>query len=75
MSNAFSLTISSFSFLQIMANDNYICIICKETEEEEPGLKSFVPEIWETAKNAASNRMTLQSDHFFSTSEGIRKTD
>lgn len=51
---------------------NHVCIICKETEEK---LKLFVPERWETAKNAAARRLTLQNDHFFSASEEIRKIE
>lgn len=57
-----------------MASSN-ACIFCKETEEKEPGLKLFVPERWETAKNAAARRLTLQNDHLFSTSEEIRKIE
>jgi len=54
---------------------NHVCIICKETEEKEPGLKLFIPERWETAKNAAARRFTLQNDQFFSASEEIRKIE
>ena len=54
-----------------MAN-NPVCIICKATEEKEPGLKLFVPERWETAKNAAARRLALQNDHFSSISQEIQ---
>ncbi len=54
---------------------NHVYIICKETEVKEPGLKLFVPERWETAKNAAARRLTLQNDHFVSASEDIRKIE
>ena len=33
---------------------NYMCIICKKTEEDELDLKLFSPDRWETAKNAAA---------------------
>ena len=55
-----------------MENNNHICIICKETEDEEPGLKLFIPERWETAKKAAECRITLGNDHFFDISEEIK---
>ena len=49
---------------------NFVCIICK-TEKKEPDLKLFGPDRWETAKNAAAWRLTLQNDHFFGISEEI----
>ena len=49
--------------------------ICKETEDEEHGLKLFIPERWETAKKAAIRRTTLQNDYFFKISEKIRNTE
>ncbi len=42
---------------------------------KEPGLKLFVLERWETAKNAAARQLTLQNDHFVSASEDIRKIE
>ena len=45
---------------------NHVCIFCKEKEH---GLKLFVPDRWETAKNAAACRLTLHNDYFSSTSE------
>ncbi len=52
-----------------------VCVICKETEEKVPGLKLFIPERWETVKNAAARRLTLQNEQFFSISEEIRMTE
>lgn len=51
---------------------NHVCIFCKE---KEPGLKLFVPDRWETAKNAAARRLTLHNDYFSSTSEEIRNIE
>ncbi len=42
-----------------------VCVICKETEEKVPGLKLFIPERWETVKNAAARRLTLQNEQYF----------
>ena len=54
---------------------NHICIICKETEEDEPGLKLFSTERWDTAKKAAARRTSLLNDYLSSTSEEITKIE
>ena len=54
---------------------NHLCIICKETEEKEPGLKLISPERWDTAQKAAARRTTSQNYYFFCVSEEIRKIE
>ena len=64
-----------FCYLQIMANDAPICIICKERGEKKRALKCFNSSNWETAKNAARRRKAIQSDKFSNTSEEIRTAE
>ena len=54
---------------------NHVCIICTKTEVEESDLKLFSLERWETAKKAATRRITLQNDYFFGTSQEVRKIE
>lgn len=55
--------------------DSPVCIVCKETQEKVPGLKSFNSSNWETANNAATRRKELKSDTFHSTAEEIRTAE
>uniref|UniRef100_UPI00358E1048 uncharacterized protein isoform X1 n=2 Tax=Myxine glutinosa TaxID=7769 RepID=UPI00358E1048 len=64
-----------FCYLQIVANDAPVCIICKERGEKKRALKCFNFSNWETAKNAARRRKALQSDKFSNTSEEIRTAE
>ena len=55
-----------------MASD--IFVINKNTEREDPCLKSFIPEMWGTVRHAAKHGQTVQGHHFLSTWEEMGTT-